>query len=402
MINLNEPFTFENSSNPWLMDKVDDSNVLIFNRKKYTAKYLWSLNSEERKSALKNVFEYYRKNGFPKIVFEEKTLHENFEKLCKYDENKVLTKDGFISNSGNLCLDLCKYFCQDCYYDAKGGEKKTLSIKEVFNNDELFIKVLKNRMGWNSTKEKNLEEERPYLFPISDKQILNGIRNSGLGYSVSNFKPIVAKYIYSKAAKLCGYQKNKKFKVFDYSGGWTARAMGAMSLGFDYDATDPLTSKCLEKCIATFKRKDQECRIFNKCSEDDFFKRDEFKEKYDIIGSCPPYYNLEIYSSDINQSVMSCKDYKTWLENYWRNTVKNCIYMLKQNGIFVLVIKETLNKINLCDDMLKILKEEGLIFLEKEYYKTTTNHLSGKTKTGRSIKTNEVILYLQNVNINNN
>ena len=36
MINLNEPFTFENSSNPWLMDKVDDSNVLIFNRKKYT------------------------------------------------------------------------------------------------------------------------------------------------------------------------------------------------------------------------------------------------------------------------------------------------------------------------------------------------------------------------------
>ena len=142
MINLNEPFTFENSSNPWLMDKVDDSNVLIFNGKKYTAKYLWSLNSEERKSALKNVFEYYRKNGFPKIVFEEKTLHENFEKLCKYDENKVLTKDGFISNSGNLCLDLCKYFCQDCYYDAKGGEKKTLSIKEVFNNDELFIKRL--------------------------------------------------------------------------------------------------------------------------------------------------------------------------------------------------------------------------------------------------------------------
>ena len=71
-------------------------------------------------------------------------------------------------------------------------------------------------------------------------------------------------------------------------------------------------------------------------------------------------------------------------------------------GIFVLVIKETLNKINLCDDMLKILKEEGLKFLEKEYYKTTTNHLSGKTKTGRSIKTNEVILYLQNVNINNN
>ena len=96
---------------------------------------------------------------------------------------------------------------------------------------------------------------------------------------------------------------------------------------------------------------------------------------------------------------MSCKDYKTWLENYWRNTVKNCIYMLKQNGIFVLVIKETLNKINLCDDMLKILKEEGLKFLEKEYYKTTTNHLSGKTKTGKSIKTNEVVLYLQNVNI---
>ena len=197
MIQYDTPYTYENSSDPWLMDKKDDSDVLEFNGHKYTAKYLWSLNIQERNQALQNVFNYYRETGFPYLKLTHDKIDEEFEKLGKYDENNVVNKDGYISNSGNLGVDLCKYFCKDYFYKASNGNK---SVEDVFYDDDLFIKVLKNRMGWNTTKEGG--KERPYIFPVSDKQILNGIRNSGLGYGISNFRPVIAKWMYSYAKEL--------------------------------------------------------------------------------------------------------------------------------------------------------------------------------------------------------
>lgn len=393
MVNLSEPFTFENSSNPWLMDRKDNSNVLEIDGKKLTAAYLWTLNAEERKSIVDSVFRHYRENGFPKIVFSDSQLKNEFGKLKKFDSKKVLTKDGFVSNSGNLCIDLCKYFSQEFFYSAKGGNG-TRSVREVFEDDGLLMRVLKNRMGWNMTKEDGVE--RPYLFPVSDKQLLNGIRNSGLGYGVSNFRPSVAKWAYEHAADIVcrNDSKTRKIKIFDYSAGWCARAMAALSLGFDYDATDPLTAKCVEKCVNAFETDQQSCCIYDKCSEDSFFRDSFFRNKYDVIGSCPPYFDLEIYDENDNkQSIKSCDGYSNWLEKYWRGTVENCKLMLKDGGVFFLVMKEELNGKPILSDMTRILESVGFTLKESFYYKTNTNHLSGKTRTGYTSKTNESVAF---------
>lgn len=402
MVNLDKPFTFENSSNPWLMDKKNDSAVLTIKDKegvahKLTAKYLWSMNVAEREAAFHFVFNHYRKNGFPKIVLSKSELDHEFKKLCEYNVDSVLNKDGYVSNSGNLCIDLCKYFCQEHFYRAKGNAK-TLSVRDVFESDELLMRVLKNRMGWNSSKEDGTE--RPYLFPISDKQILNGIRNSGIGYAVSNFRPTIGKWMYAKAAELAGIEKKeRKVKVFDYSAGWAARALAALSLGFDYDATDPLTNECVRKCVDAFKTEKQECRIFNKCSEDEeFFRKEEFAKRYDVVGSCPPYFDLEIYSDDEKQSTSSCNNYNMWLDAYWKGTVENCSFMMKDNGVFVLVMKEIVENHEILKDMCGIALKCGLEPIEKHYYKTTTNHLSGKTKSRRSSKTNEAVVFFKKKN----
>ena len=245
MIQYDIPYTYENSSNPWLMDKQNDCDVLEFDGHKYTAEYLWSLNADERQQALMNVFNHFRKTGFPYPEISIDKINADFDKLCKYDENKVINKEGFISNSSNLCIDLCKYFCKDYFYKASDGN---MSVEDIFNDDELFIKVLKNRMGWNTTKEGGTE--RPYIFPITNKQILNGIRNSGLGYGVSNFRPVIAKWIYNYAEELIYDRFDLSLidpHIFDYSGGWGARMLGALStLRCHYDCTDPLTYPCLE------------------------------------------------------------------------------------------------------------------------------------------------------------
>ena len=67
--------------------------------------------------------------------------------------------------------------------------------------------------------------------------------------------------------------------------------------------------------------------------------------------------------------------------------------MIKNNGIFILVIKESNGKYELLKDMNEILNKYGFFEIESFQYKTTTNHLSGKTKTGRVSKNNEFIKF---------
>lgn len=393
MINLGIPYTYENSSNPWLMDKKDDKDVIEINGNKVTAKYMWSLNCKERIQLLNDVFNYYRKNGFPYLELSNEEIKKEFEKLCKYDEQKVINNDGFISNSGNLCIDLCKYFSKDFFYKAKGGIK-SLSVEDVFYDDELFIKVLKNRMGWNTSKEDGVE--RPYLFPISNKMILNGIRNSGLGYGVSNFRPNIAKWMYNEAINMLNYNC-LMYNVFDYSAGWGARALGALSLGnINYYGTDPLTYTCIKQIKNTLNYNNVEFNMYNKCSEDLFFRTNEFKNKFDIIGSCPPYFDLEIYADDIKQSITD-KDYQAWLKDYWSGTIDNLYWMIKQQGILILVIKENHGKYELKKDMESIILNKGFIKVKEYQYKSNTNHLSAKVKTGRTSKTNEYICFYEKI-----
>lgn len=399
MVQRDKPYTFENSSNPWLMDKKTDDDVLEFDGHKYTAKYLWSLNSEEREKALQNVFNYYRKLGFPYLDLSKDKINKDFLKLCNYDENSIVNPEGFISNSSNLCIDLCKYFCRGYFYKASDGSK---SVEDIFFDDELFMNVLKNRMGWNTSKEGGVE--RPYLFPISDKQILNGIRNSGLGYGVSNFRPVIAKWMYSHAEDLIFDIYDIGIidpHVFDYSGGWGARMMGALACKYNYDCTDPLTHSCLNdiKNEGPYLGKlgILDINVYDKCSEDEFFRSEKFKEKYDIIGSCPPYFDLEVYSNDENQSIVVNKEYTDWLENYWRGTVRNCHYMLWEKGIFILVMKENHGRLELLKDMDRIVREEGFELVEDRQYKSNTNHLSSKSRTGRTSKNNEHILFYKKV-----
>ena len=126
-------------------------------------------------------------------------------------------KNGYLSNSGSLCLDICRYMCQDLFWKTRGDDG-TISIEDVFNDDVLITRVLKNRMGWNLTTERGQEE--PYIFDMSPEMIVQGIRSSKIGYGVSNFRPMIAKFIYSRYL-------NEGDKVFDYSCGWGARMLAA-------------------------------------------------------------------------------------------------------------------------------------------------------------------------------
>ena len=248
---VNNPYTYQNSTCPWLMGikEENDKNDEIIqvtdkynNKVKCSSKYLWTLNINERIDTLNQVFNYYRSVGFPEEKLTQSELISIYNKLKDKNADEILIGNNIISNSGSLGLNICRHFCSDKFWSA--SDEKMLSIRDVFNNDELFINVLKNRMGWcltNEGKSENNNQPRPYMFSITDKQIRAGIRNSGGGYGVSNFRPLISKFIYKKYLNNIIIKENQKPVIFDYSGGWGARCLSALVLGYDYIFTDPLT-----------------------------------------------------------------------------------------------------------------------------------------------------------------
>lgn len=375
----NRPYDRSDSDNPYLINTNNKEHIIGPENISLSAEYIWSKSGKDREELVDWVFRYYRKNGFPSLQLEEKQLQASFNSIIKIVPNSILNDIGEIKNTSSTGTDIIKHFCGEKYYKARMNN--SLSVYNVFSDDNLFKKVLKNRMGWCTSKEDGIE--RPYVFGINDKMILQGIKSSGLSINVSQFKPAVAKFIYNKYVP-------KNGKVFDYSAGWGARLLAALSLGIEYYGTDPNTFLELRNCLNYFKGNG---KIFNMCSEDKEFYKDI--PLVDFIMSSPPYFDLEIYSDNINQSNTKNDTYDNWLENYWKPTVNNSKMILKNNGLFCFIAVDKVKNNKLYNDMKKICEDCGLYFVEELCFKTSNSHLSKKRETGKNTKTSEKVCILK-------
>jgi len=371
---INEvPYDSTNSVNPWLMERNNNLAISDEQGNKLTAAYIWSKCGQDREDLVRYVFNYYRKRGFPYSGLSDSDLLKKFNKLKEKNPDDVVNEEGHIKNTSSLGNDIYKNFVWEKYFLVTGGA--TISVIEVFNDDELLLNVIKNRMGYCITKEDG--EERPYIFSITDGMILQGIRSTGYGYNASLFKPVVAKYLYKHYAVE---------KVLDFSAGWGARALACMSLDLEYYGIDPLTFNEINNMMKFFGGKG---RVVEGCSEDSSSYKDI--PVVDCVMSCPPYFNLEIYSGEESQSINRYKEYQDWLNIYWSNTVINCLSRLKEDGYFIVVLKDQVKKYNLAEDMISICEKSGLKIKEQIYYKTLNSHLSGKKKSNKKQKNSEVV-----------
>ena len=366
--------TSKEFKNPYLINTNLDETIIIDNNK-LTAEYIWSLNEKERLDLIQKIKDYFKE--FPTEELDKDYIDNQYKKLVKYDQNEVIAEDGTLKNSSSLCLDILRYYNRDNFYNVSGESQ--MSLKKVFENN--LESVLKNRMGWYTSMEDNTE--RPYVFNITAKMIRQGIRSSGLGFNVSQIKPVVIKYLYSKYAKQ---------KTLDYSAGWGARAIAACSLGLEYYGIDPLTAVDVNRIIKRFNGK-------GVCIKSGSEVNDIYNAipEVDCVLSCPPYFTLEIYSDDNNQSVKKYSEYEAWLEFYWKETVKNCYSKLTNDGYFILIMIEKYKKYNIATDMCKVMEEVGLKFVEELSYKTIRNHLSGKKKSGVISKNSEKVYVFKKV-----
>jgi DNA modification methylase len=83
-------------------------------------------------------------------------------------------------------------------------------------------------------------------------------------------------------------------------------------------------------------------------------------EKYDLIFSCPPYFNLEVYSEDPDD--LSNKDYNNFL-NLYESIIKKSLDKLKNNRFAIFTVGDVRDKsgfyVNFVEDTVKIFEKYG-------------------------------------------
>jgi hypothetical protein len=188
---------------------------------------------------------------------------------------------------------------------------KGISVRSCFTEEKLFKALLTN-VQMHST---------PY--PSEIRKMI--IMTSGLG-SVTKYRTVTAKAI---------VQYFGAKQIFDPCVGWGGRMLGTLAAGKDIYYTgcepDKNTSDGLMNILndeSIPKEITDRADIYNEPVEKVL---PILKEKYDMILTSPPYFNLELYTNG-QQSTSTYKDWETWITNWLKPTVLGCLALVKNGG----------------------------------------------------------------------
>lgn len=296
------------------------------------------------------IFNYYRQEGFPYYSTDMEYRQKEFNKLVKYDRTNLFQDDVVKQTMHGLGL-AWSYFPHA--FDVKCGDKTT--PYEAFMNDDIFLKVIRKRLKMGTY--------------MSDSGIRKMLKIFSGVQGVSNFRPTAAAAIYDTFAK--------NGVVWDMSGGWGGRLLGAITSGVkEYFATEPseLTFNGLHDLAEDFAG-DMNYTIF-KCGSESWLPE---KNMFDLCFTSPPYFDLEKYADEPSQSYIKYNTKDNWIEGYLAETFKNCYYGLKSDGLMLINIANIKGK-ELEKDMIKTAEKVGFKLVKKFFLALSNVNLKNKEK----------------------
>ena len=266
------------------------------------------------------------------LVEEDSTKIENYGYWhTRYDYNWPLEYEdinNFIYLSGsNTGLQSSNYFHMDNRLACDSINSP--SPIRVWNSDKFMLTLM--NYFWSGLVKGNITMD-------TFKQAI-GMRK----YIASQFKPSIAKYIYNRFAH--------EGTVLDFSSGWGDRLAGfSASTAKHYIGIDP--NKALHPCY------DKQMFAYNPCKS---YLTIPFPaetitlaDKFDLIFTSPPYFNIEKYTQDADQSFKKFKKLDAWLEGFLFESIRCFWTNLNEGGHMIINISDvysnhTINHI--CDPM---------------------------------------------------
>ena len=192
-------------------------------------------------------------------------------------------------------------------------------------------------------------------------------------YIASQFRPSAAKAVYNKFESV---------NVLDFSSGWGDRLAGfCASNATSYTGIDPN-----QTLVQGYK---DQIKMYggNKTIDMNVGKAQEFPDTgntYDTIFTSPPYYNIERYTQEEDQSFKEFRKFDDWMNKFMFATIDNMWDRLETSGHLILNISDvysnhTINQI--CDRMNdKIQQKTGATYVGCIGYEMRKRPNSGALK----------------------
>lgn len=306
---------------------------------------LYQNSTDEDKVLLVSVIaSYFREKGYPYTNLSSSEMQQEMHKISN-TKCPLLEDDHLQMNTVGLALanhyhpHMVKVKCLTNYR----------SPYEQFEDDELFRDAINRWMVLG---------KRPD--PSGLRRILrtrDGVR------SVVNFKPAIAKYIYDTYCPEGG-------SVLDPCAGYSGRLAGCISTGKGilYHGIDPdgRTASGSMQMAGFFSKfynigDDREYKFGFRfdlgCAED--IMPNLVGDSYDLVFSSPPYFSVERYSAEPNQSYLRYPEYALWRDGFLRRILIESVRVVRDGGHIIYNVKNY-KKAPIADDLCAIAAELGL------------------------------------------
>ena len=268
---------------------------------------------------------------FKRLNYSEKDINDKFKELSKYEFKFNNTK--FIPS--NL-FDINHYMF---LYEGKDS-RLVLSEEDDYENYRVLSDIFMEESRLKCSV-MGLETPWDYYFKYNQDIVKESEERFG------NTKPInLRQILYDKTKECTSFRPNllvgmiKLFNaksVLDFSSGWGDRLLAAMSMKVKYTGIDPNKDnfKFYDDMINFFKRSKNKYKMIQSGFEDT-----NIKDKFDMVFTSPPYYSLERYSEDNNQSINKFSSEESWTNNFLLVSLTKSWKCLNENGHMVIIINQ--------------------------------------------------------------
>lgn len=346
-----------------------------------------------------NIFKIMYKNPLTLIQYYEKYKHniydiriKNFEEISQMLYHLIITNkketNEKLYNSYLIIKSLKKNYWNECNIlnnDTILCQKNDSSKRYIRNLH--YIDLLEHTNITTSIPNKtpflkcwkklfeNLELDDRYFTPSVLSQLL---KKEPIHYFFQQYQPkasiinpyvifYLLEYYYPKILN----NNNETKTILTPVLSWSAYAYAFLQSKYwtNYIGIDVMKNVC-DKTNYILQNSNKNYEIY--CHPSENLDSLNLQPNIDLIMICPPYYNMEIYETnneDNQQSITLYNDYQSWLLHYFKKTILHSIKLLKNNGIFCLIIGnyteyKTKKEYDLYTDMKNILST----FNELKYF----------------------------------
>lgn len=247
----------------------------------------------------------------------------------------------------------------------------------------------KRKKEWNLQLGDSGEGRNDNLITDGMKRL--GELNSNALTGTSIFDPVLCEVLYT-------WYLNQNALIIDPFAGGHIRGLVASKLGYRYIGTD--VSK---RQVEANKLKAKEVNE-NKATwivDDGANLSKHIDEKADMLFTCPPYYNLEIYDPENTKDISNMATYKDFIEVYAKILI-NTYNTLKDNAWAIIVVGNVRDKngnyYDLSGDTVRIMQEAGYHFYNEAVLATAIATASMRARktfntTKKLVKIHQNILF---------